>query len=378
MRRRSLKTSFFILLVFSSTLVHAESSNTQSAPHYLRGVLHVHSIFSRDSIATFNQISDAAKSNSLDYVILTDHDNLKARALSFPRKRESNLDPPVKPGDDMSTPLLIFGSEITMSPGHLLVFGIDRMPSNPKNLQKSLDEIHEQGGFAIVAHPYHRIRKLSWKNWNVKGIDGVEIYNGSSSSKIDSNKHFSPRLGIAAFWSYLYPLKTRHHLNVWQEQLQKGRMSAFAGIDTHIHAVKNRENEIAQFNNFFHYAVVYVKADRLEEKSIIEAFKKGRSFIVFEKRGRGDGFSFTTQQGNENYEMGDEIASSHVLLTFKVHVPQTAEIRLLYNGRVVKKTNGTELDYSSDLTGNYRLEVYREGKPWIFSNPIYVTSERSS
>ena len=55
-----------------------------------------------------------------------------------------------------------------------------------------------------------------------------------------------------------------------------------------------------------------------------------------------------------------------------------AEIRLLRAGKPVAEADGRELRFSATEPGAYRVEVYRSGRPWIFSNPIYIRETRAA
>jgi hypothetical protein len=73
--------------------------------------------------------------------------------------------------------------------------------------------------------------------------------------------------------------------------------------------------------------------------------------------------------------MGDEINAQDPV-TLQVKVPTPAEIRLLKDGNVIRKTHGEALVLITGETGVYRVEVYRRylGKErgWIYSNPIFI------
>ncbi|HRC76591.1 MAG TPA: hypothetical protein PLO33_13025 [Kouleothrix sp.] len=47
------------------------------------------------------------------------------------------------------------------------------------------------------------------------------------------------------------------------------------------------------------------------------------------------------------------------------------ELRLIGNGRLAARSS-RPFHYQVREPGVYRLEGYRHGKPWLFSNPMYV------
>ena len=127
-------------------------------PNLLRGIYHVHSEFSHDSKASLDYIVKTAKKAGLDFVVITDHNNIEAKKY---------YSAPVE-----SDPLLIFGTEIsTWYDGHLGVIGSDNPPFNLEHTKEIVNIIHQQGGYAIPAHPYSK--KKPWTNWEIKDFDGI-------------------------------------------------------------------------------------------------------------------------------------------------------------------------------------------------------------
>ena len=55
-----------------------------------------------------------------------------------------------------------------------------------------------------------------------------------------------------------------------------------------------------------------------------------------------------------------------------VKLPVAAEIRLIHTGQVIALQYGDSLSYTASEAGAYRVEVERNQKLWIISNPIYL------
>jgi hypothetical protein len=82
-------------------------------------------------------------------------------------------------------------------------------------------------------------------------------------------------------------------------------------------------------------------------------------------------FDFYVDHLDDAYNMGDVLlledeAEANVIL------PDEADITLIRNSEAVQTERGFELVVPIDGPGVYRVEVRRNGAPWIFSNPIYV------
>ncbi|NYT09403.1 MAG: PHP domain-containing protein, partial [Methanosarcinales archaeon] len=66
------------------------------------------------------------------------------------------------------------GAEVTPSEGHLLCRGIEELPPRGRSPEETADLAREQGGIAIVPHPYHPFRHAIGR---IPDCDAVEVYN---------------------------------------------------------------------------------------------------------------------------------------------------------------------------------------------------------
>ena len=128
----------------------------------MRFDLHIHSNCSdgRDEVKT---ILKAAARRKLAGLSITDHDTLKGSDKARKIIKELKLDL-----------ILIPGAEITTAEGHLLVLGVEEIPSRGLSPEETTDLVHEQGGITIVPHPYHPFRHAIGR---VPDCDAVEVYN---------------------------------------------------------------------------------------------------------------------------------------------------------------------------------------------------------
>jgi len=105
--------------------------------------LHIHSIAS-DGTASAAQILDYAENQTdLDLIAIADHERIEAavECQRLARERGSRVE-------------VIVAEEVTTRSGHLLgVFLQARLRRNQR-LETTVAEIHEQGGLAIVPHPF--------------------------------------------------------------------------------------------------------------------------------------------------------------------------------------------------------------------------------
>ncbi|MBI4395155.1 MAG: PHP domain-containing protein [Candidatus Omnitrophica bacterium] len=329
-------------------------------PHLFRGVVHVHTEYSHDSKAPLALIIKTAKKAGLDFVVVTDHNNLNALRTY----QKMNLP---------NHPLLIFGDEIsTWNEGHLIGLGIKEEPHNTGNTQGIVDFIHGQEGYAIIAHPLSP--RKPWPNWDVQHFDGLEVFCFSDTFYAADPRSLSLKALFFTPRGFIKSVLENPDagLKLWDEHLKSGRhVAAFGSTDAHLkfywHGLY-AENLLL----YFQTVTMYVQAKEFKAEKIVESLGRGKSFIAFEIYGPAQDFSFSALVGNKVYEAGD-VVLSELPIQFVVKTPKTAQIKLIHNGSTVKEGLGTTLEYETQARGYWRSEVYVDGKLWIISNPIYVT-----
>ncbi|MBI4373000.1 MAG: PHP domain-containing protein [Candidatus Omnitrophica bacterium] len=356
--------SIIVLIILSGcTLVHREpafQAGKKLNPNLFRGVFHLHSEYSHDSKAPLDLIIKTAEKAGLDFVIVTDHNNLNGRA-SY-----ENTDHPERP-------LLIFADEVsTWGDGHITGLGIKQEPPNTGDTQAIVNSIHEQGGYVVIAHPLSK--RKPWTNWSIQNFDGLEVFCLSDTFYAADLK----KLLFKAF--FLPPSKfiqsilenPEAGLKLWDEHLSMGRpVAGFGAIDAHLKFYWRglyAENLLL----YFQAVTMYVKAEELKEEKIVESLGRGRSFIAFEVYGLAHDFSFSASLQDKNYGPGDSL-SAESPIRFEIKAPEAAEIKLIHNGSVIQQEVSKTAEYETREPGYYRVEVYKDGELWIISNPIYVT-----
>jgi len=324
---------------------------------WYRGITHVHTEFSGDSVISLKNSIKTAEKAGLDFVVVTDHNTISGRKVY----REGNY---------RRYPLLVFGMEISTLDGHILALGVTEDPPKGLSAQQYVDWIHAQGGFAAVAHPGSV--KNPWRDWDVKGFDGLEVYNFGhafyphNKLKLGAQMLFlSPRSFLRSVQRY-----PEASINIWNREMTSRPAFLLGGTDAHVRFDLFGWSPEDVFL-YFQSVSTYVLAEELNEAGVVGALVKGRSFIAFESRGNASGFSFTASEGVKEYQMGDKIPPGPSIL-FSVTAPEPAEIRLFHREKLVRKTEGTKLRYEGREAGPYRAEAHREGGLWILSNAIYV------
>jgi hypothetical protein len=89
------------------------------------------------------------------------------------------------------------------------------------------------------------------------------------------------------------------------------------------------------------------------------------------KRGEARGFLFYAEGKKNDAKIGEKINLEEVD-SLIAKTPSKAEIRLIYNGKLLYKITDKELVYHPKEKGIYRIEAFKRDKGWIFSNHIRI------
>ena len=344
----------------------------------LRGNLHMHTTDS-DGHASHRELVHIAGAAGLDFIIATDHNVYR-------------------PGLDqwVGNSLLLVGEEVhdprrRPQASHVLCFNIQEdVASYGSDPQRLLDAVNEQGGFAFLAHPFERDSasflpepNISWRDWQVSGYAGIELWNYMSEFKAVLRSKAQ-----AVLFAYLPSLAIsgpyRETLQKWDSLLRSGPVSVVGGSDAH--SGTYRLGPITRTVHPYHYLFRCVNTHVLSleppngdldhDKSLVyNGLRRGTSFVGYERLAPVSGFSFWARSGDSEATMGETLSLKRAV-ELKVVVPERSLVRLLRDGQVVTQSRGRTLVFMAPRPGVYRAEVYRpyagRTRGWIFSNPIYV------
>jgi hypothetical protein len=126
--------------------------------------LHLHSRFSPDGTLDVRDIVRIARKRGLDGIAVTDHDTIRGGREAVKLKPEG-LD-------------VICGCEVNTDRGDVIgLFLTEEIKA--RGYQTAIEEIHAQGGVAIVPHPFDSIRGSAFwlTDRDAPLIDGVEVIN---------------------------------------------------------------------------------------------------------------------------------------------------------------------------------------------------------
>jgi hypothetical protein len=342
------------------------------------GVIHIHSVFSDGSGEVKNIVQDA-KEAEVDFLILTDHNTLRAMHEGFEGWYDNTL--------------LLVGCEINdrLNQNHLLALGIKETISTRLPAFEYTRKVKDAGGISFLAHPHEKRNSMKehppypWNEWRSEDFTGIEIWNHMSEwmeGLTEQNKYNY----------FIHPLKSivapsAETLDVWDSLNQKRRVVGIGGVDAHAHKVNLLgffEMEVFPYKVLFKSVRTHVLiSEKLEPSSKTEDFEnakiriykslqEGKCFFSNYYYGDAKGFRFYADVDSQIYQMGDLIPFSENIKLI-INSPNSAgTIKLICNGKTIYETEGLTADFKIKEKGAYRVEIFSEDNAWIFSNHIRI------
>ncbi len=342
------------------------------------GALHIHSVYS-DGSGEVKEIAQQANESGLDFIILTDHNTLRALDEGFEGWYGNTF--------------LLVGCEINdkENKNHYLALGINETFSTRLPAKEYVRKVKEAGGIGFLAHPHEKRCSMKehpaypWTEWSSEDFTGIEIWNHMSEwmeGLTEQNKYNF----------FLHPLKSisappSETLNVWDQLNLKRKVVGIGGIDAHAHKINVLgfvEMEVFPYKVLFKSIRTHVLLENqlknsseiseinFAKKQILNSLGSGRSFISNYYHGDAKGFRFFAEVGNKIFQMGDSVPLGENTKLKAIMPKENARIRLIRNGIEISTQEGSIFGYFVKETGVYRVEVFVNENAWIFSNHIRI------
>lgn len=148
----------------------------RDADHRGLADVHMHTTYSDGTGSVAEVLEHVEEHTSLDVIAITDHDTIEGalRARDMAATRDYRFE-------------IIVGEEISTREGHLLALFLREPIAPGQSIERSIDLVHEQGGLAIVAHPFNPVFRHSVQRSVMNRLlrqpdvhpDGIETLNGS-------------------------------------------------------------------------------------------------------------------------------------------------------------------------------------------------------
>jgi len=340
-----------------------------------KGIIHAHTSLGGHSTGKFEELIKAAKTNQLDFVIMTEHTSefFDSSALTLRGFVGNTL---FINGQEVDT---ASSDRFLMLPGHADSFADAKLDT-----EQFIDKYKSQTRLILVAYP----ERLKTPQAN---FDGIEVFSLNTNAK-----RMNPFLFLFDYiWSASlndllltkYFMRPDKNLKQYDELTEKRRLTLFAGSDAHSNIgffllgddtgrriLYLKLDPYEKVFRLMRNHVLIEKDKELNQETLLQAIRDGRLYIGIDRWADPTGFSF---MANEEKIMGDEITLEKVPLKLNVNSPFPARIILFRNGQKIAETEGKTANFEVMENGAYRVELYLEAlglnkMPWIISNPIYV------
>lgn len=386
----------------------------------IRCVLHAHSRLSHDSRGTEEQIVAAAKKAGVRALFMSEHPTAE-RTWSTEGLRGEKNGIFFVPGAELSDGLLIWRSE-----------GKEWTPG--MKAAEVLQAVQGTDTIAFIAHPEKRKEDADWELPTFHGMEIYNTHADAEDSDYEKMlasfqgdspfkllgllgmlKKF-PKESFAALFDEQKDMMTRwDRLNMGYLNSDR-RVVGIAGNDSHQNVglsvetgeggliIKDALGKVVSkpgkkggalplggvggaplvahtfdpYEISFGYVSTHLLLDEgsaVSEGTLVDALVKGRAYVAFDWMADPTGFRFGATGNGKSTPMGGD-ASLDDRPTLEARTTVASELRLLRNGEEIRRVEGSELSEKIVQPGVYRVEVWlqvgRESRPWIYSNPIFV------
>ncbi len=348
----------------------------------LNGIIHFHTVYS-DGSGKIEYIIKIAKRLKADFLISSDHNTLKPKYDGL---------------EGYYGRLLYFAAEeINTGFGHLLAIGINNEIKRGDYFDV-LSNIKKQNGVSIICHPHNWW--TPWKNFKVKGYDGIEIIN------LDSQwRGMNPLYIFLVFLTYrINPFYAMHFLShkpkktikFWDSvQKHKDLKTGIASTDAHsnVKITKNFKIKMPKYEELFTVARTHILLDKRpsgnqdnDKKLIAGAIKNGKCYFSYDMFGHPQGFYFEIFYDDKFYVSGDTLnmdkkdKNAIIYSGIKINPKKNRfAINLFHNGARIFSSKNKDLAYKIEPVSRssfFRVEidVYFGWKKitYLYSNNIEV------
>lgn len=206
---------------------------------------HMHEMtYSKDSFLTLDQMVQIAKEKGLGAICITDHDDMGLKDYAAEYSARTGF------------PIFV-GIEFFSLQGDIVAFGIEDYPRERIPAQDFIDLVKAQGGVCFAAHPFRNNNRGLEENLRmVRGLDGLEVLNGSTSVEAcqkaaryamelgyftlgSSDCHVPEKVGVCATY---FPEEV-HTLQEFLAVFKKGQMKPAYYANGAYHVIDIKEYE---------------------------------------------------------------------------------------------------------------------------------------
>lgn len=329
-------------------------------PGEIRGAYHVHTTRS-DGRGTLDEAVRAAREAGLQFLVVTDHDAFAPEEQGY-----------------RSGVLVVEGAEISTAFGHVVALGIPRALTSAEREGDPLGAIRALGGFAVLAHPTHPRRPFTgWDRGPWRGFEVVS--NDTAWHALVEHREFrkAALAALALPWDSARTVLTvsdspDDELHRFDEELRAASRQPGAPRPAKVLLCSADAHGYPSYRAAFeafsmHLPVALTGDGPRDARAVVEALAAGTGACVFDGEAPGRIVRLARGRKPGTLEVGPAAllrGATSVLVRDGVVVPHV----------FVAAPAAAGVAHCEDgcAPGAYRLELWRAGQPWIFTNPVTI------
>lgn len=330
-------------------------------PGEIRGAYHVHTTRS-DGRGSLDDAVRAAKEAGLQFLVVTDHDVLAPEEQGY---RDGVL--------------VVEATEVSTSFGHVVALGVPRALTAAEREGDPLGAIRDLGGVAVVAHPLHPRRPFT--GWDRGPWRGFEVISNDTAWHAVLHERAVGKVAEAALalpWDSARSVLALSafpdgELRRFDEELRAAAAKRGAPSPAKVllcsadaHGYPSYRAAFAAFS--MHLPVALTGDGARDARAVVEALTRGTGTCVLDGEAPGRVLRLGRGRKAGTLEAGPASllwGATSVLVRDGVVVPHVVIAGPNALLGVVRCEDGCG-------PGNYRLELRRGERPWIFTNPVAI------
>jgi len=283
---------------------------------------------------------------------------------------------------------ILSGIEITHTDdegNHILALNASAGFEIQNEPQKNIDALNAANALSFICHPvkfeknFFLPKDVSWKKWDAVNFTGIEIWDYMSYFLKELS--FSSILIYSLFPKWVVNEPAGEAIAKWEEINRLKKCPAIGSVDARLKKfIPFFFNKVFNYNFLFNTIRTNIFTDKeltcdigCNKNIIYSALKKGNSYIVNYEVGNPANFRFYAEYNKKTYIPGNTVnIDQGFKIIFSIKTPMECEITLFCNYEIIACAIDNDLDYITDMPGNYRVEISYAKRKWILTNFIYV------
>jgi len=327
----------------------------------IRGAYHVHTTRS-DGRGTLDEVVRAAKEAGLQFVVVTDHNLLAPEDQGY---RDGVL--------------VVEATEVSTAFGHVVALGVPRALTPEERDGDPLAAIRALGGVAVAAHPFHPRRPFT--GWDRGPWRGFEVVSNDTAWHAVVHERAVGKAALAALalpWDSARAVlalsdSPDDELHRFDDELRAAAAKPGAPSPAKVLLCSDDAHGYPSYRAAFeafsmHLPVVLTGDAARDVPVVLDALTGGAGACVFDGEAPGRILRFGRGRKAGTLEAGPLgllRGATTVLVRDGVSVPHVVVAGPNAALGVIRCEDGC-------APGSYRIELWRAGHPWIFTNPVTI------